>query len=112
MLVLSGLPRSALARRESKLALASVEASKDLPTDIGVASELIDAALISHGPDSSTAVVDTVLDILKEQVSEVDGTNKRHWATDIQKLTNATGRPSNGIAVGVGRRAVRIRNDQ
>lgn len=88
MLVLSALPRSALARLERGLALAPTESSPSRTGDAGAAGDLIDAAMISQGHDRSTALIETVLDILKESISEVDGINKRHWATEIQKLTN------------------------
>lgn len=87
-LVLSALPRSALARLECRLALAPTGTADVTFNDSGVASDLVDAAMVSQGPDTSTALIDTVLDILKESTSEIDGVNKRHWSTEIQKLTN------------------------
>lgn len=87
-LVLSALPRSALARLECRLALAPTDAADVTFNDAGVASDLVDAAMVSQGPDNSTALIDTVLDILKKSTSEIDGVNKRHWSVEIQKLTN------------------------
>ena len=88
LMVLSALTRQTVARFERKLAIAPEPGSSPIPEQNCTASDLIDGALISNGPDTSTAVIKTVLDILEETVSEVDGLNKRHWTLEIQKLAN------------------------
>jgi integrase len=86
LLILSAVPRSAWARKETLQALSIPEVLLEEVADVGATCELMDATLVSHGADSGDAVLQSALDRLAESHSTIDAVNKRHWAKEFQKL--------------------------
>ena len=78
---LSALPKSVLARNETRLAL--VENNATIELEESSFAELVDTTLDSKGEDSSPNGVDLILSVLKDRKSSVDGVTKRAWLTDL-----------------------------
>src|ERR1035437_8783036 len=92
--VLSALPRSALARACTKLAVVpapSLDAEADNSgTDLGLTAELIDSADAATGSDKNSLVLKQGIEFLVITRNEPDGTTKRRWAQNLHRSEEHT----------------------
>lgn len=100
------VPRSALARRDSGLAIVEEKPPEDeegVNTDLGATDFMVQAAMESLGNTHDQALLLNVLLILKKKhKSRIAGWVKRQWICDLFELSNKVGRshPALGLAIG------------
>jgi hypothetical protein len=86
---LSALPRSALAREVTQLAMVASDGIQDDPADacdLGLTAECLNGVTQSDGDDRSTNALRMALDALVITKNEVDGVTKRKWGQALHHL--------------------------
>jgi integrase len=86
---LSALPRSALAREVTQLAMVALDGIQDDPADecdLGLTADCLLGVTQSDGDDRSTNALKMALDELSINAQEVAGVTKRKWGQALHRL--------------------------